>query len=187
PSYFVEMERIPLTPNGKIDREVLPAPEVKPQEVYAAPRDEIEEKLVEIWTGVLGRKTSPGDPPSEVDGYPKIGINDNFFELGGHSLKATMLAALIQRTLGADIPLGDIFKTPTIRQLARFIKDAVREQYTAIKPIENREYYALSSAQKRLYFLQQTDKTTSAYNMPFAHVVEGSLNLHRLEYTFKSL
>ena len=82
PSYFVPLEKIPLTPNGKIDRKALPKPELKAGEVILAPRDEIERKLVELWSEVLDRPSSS---------MQSIGIDDNFFQLGGHSLKATIL------------------------------------------------------------------------------------------------
>ena len=72
PSYFVQIDKIPLTPNGKIDRKALPEPEVKSGKEYVAPRDVIEEKLAGIWSEVLNVEQS------------SIGIDDNFFELGGH-------------------------------------------------------------------------------------------------------
>ncbi|NIM14494.1 MAG: amino acid adenylation domain-containing protein, partial [Candidatus Aminicenantes bacterium] len=104
PACFVALDKIPLTPNGKVDRKALPKPEVEGRSEYIAPRDEVEKKLVEIWREVLGL----GDNTS-------IGIEDNFFDLGGHSLKATILAAKIHRELDIEIPLTEIFKSPTIR------------------------------------------------------------------------
>jgi len=85
PTYFVHLDTIPLTASGKKDRKLLPDPEVKSREKYIAPRDEIEKKLVEIWSDVL-------DIP-QTD----IGIDSNFFELGGHSLKATVLITRIHK------------------------------------------------------------------------------------------
>ncbi|HLP59674.1 MAG TPA: amino acid adenylation domain-containing protein, partial [Candidatus Deferrimicrobium sp.] len=81
PLHFVRLEKIPLTPSGKMDRKALPAPKVKEIAAYVAPRNEIEMKLAEIWAGILGRNLA----------LDRIGIDDNFFQLGGHSLKATML------------------------------------------------------------------------------------------------
>ncbi|NIM13070.1 MAG: amino acid adenylation domain-containing protein, partial [Candidatus Aminicenantes bacterium] len=104
PSHFVALDKLPLTSNGKIDRKALPKPEARTESEYIAPRNEIEKKLVEIWREVLGL----GDDTS-------IGIEDNFFDLGGHSLKATILAAKIHRELDIEIPLTEIFKSPTIR------------------------------------------------------------------------
>ncbi|MCP4153445.1 MAG: non-ribosomal peptide synthetase, partial [bacterium] len=88
PSYFIEMEKIPLTPNGKIDRKTLAGIDVsgfKTERNYSAPRNRTEERLSEIWTDILG---------VEQRG---IGINDNFFDIGGHSLRATVMAARIHK------------------------------------------------------------------------------------------
>jgi amino acid adenylation domain-containing protein len=114
PSYFMQLEKIPLTPNGKIDRKALPAPGLK-QEEYIAPRNDIEEKLVEIWAEVMGIEKE------------EIGIDNNFFRLGGHSLKATTAMSHINRELGVRVPLVELFKTPTIRQLGEYINSVKGE------------------------------------------------------------
>jgi amino acid adenylation domain-containing protein len=100
PSYFVSLEKIPLTPNGKVDKKGLPAPDgdVKIETEYAAPRDEVETLLVQIWQEVLGVK--------------KIGIHDNFFELGGHSLNAIRLESEFEK-IGFQIEDTIIFDHPT--------------------------------------------------------------------------
>jgi amino acid adenylation domain-containing protein len=128
PSYFVRMEKIPLTPSGKVDRGALPEPGLKADGSYTAPRDEIEKKLVEIWSGVLG---------SEKE---KIGINDNFFHLGGHSLKAMLLVSRIHKELKVNVPLPEIFKTSHIRGLARYIKNSTGDKYAPIEALEKKEY-----------------------------------------------
>ncbi|MCX6584301.1 MAG: non-ribosomal peptide synthetase, partial [Candidatus Aminicenantes bacterium] len=143
PTYFVRLEHMPLTPSGKVDRMHLPEPEIEDVCSYAAPRDKIEEKLAEIWAVILGRDIS----------QDRIGIDDNFFRLGGHSLKASSLAAMIHKTFNIKIPLVEIFKRPTIRGLFEYLNEAVGEKYILIEPVEEKEYYILSSAQKRLYFL----------------------------------
>jgi acyl carrier protein len=110
PSYFVQMEKIPLTPNGKLDCKALPGPKLEIDKEYEAPRDKVEEKLVDIWAEVLGiEKEIPG-------------INSNFFELGGHSLRATILVSKIKKNFNVNIPLIEIFKTPTIKAIASLIK-----------------------------------------------------------------
>ncbi|MGE5343973.1 MAG: amino acid adenylation domain-containing protein [Candidatus Omnitrophota bacterium] len=110
PSFFVSMEQIPLTPNGKVDRKRLPEPELKAGKSYIGPEDEIEEKLVHIWGEIL---TQP---------YSIIGIDDDFFELGGHSLKATLMASKIHKEIGVKMELAWIIKQPTIRGIASLIK-----------------------------------------------------------------
>ncbi|MCP5108403.1 MAG: AMP-binding protein, partial [bacterium] len=109
PRYFVFLEQFPLTANGKVDRRALPAPDMKPEGNYIAPRNEIEEKLVEIWSNVL------------VIEKNIIGIDSNFFELGGHSLKATILVVKLHKEFDVKIPIAKLFNTPTIRELASLI------------------------------------------------------------------
>jgi thioesterase domain-containing protein/acyl carrier protein len=112
PSYFIQLEQLPLTPNGKIDKKALSrlgkdGLELKSGVEYTPPRDETEEHLISIWKNVLG--------------IEKISINDNFFHLGGHSLKAMRLTAEISQKTGKEIPLAQIYQTPTIAQLAEFM------------------------------------------------------------------
>jgi acyl carrier protein len=175
PFYFVQLEKIPLTANGKIDRKALPAPEIKVGENYAAPRDEIEEKLVKIWAEVLNLYDA------------SIGIDDNFFELGGHSLKATILVSKIHKALNVRLPLEGIFLTPTIRRLAQYVKKLAKERYSAIAPVEKKEYYELSSAQKRVYIYNQGDQRGTGYNMLWVVFMEGALEKEKLEKAFKKL
>jgi thioesterase domain-containing protein/acyl carrier protein len=117
PSYFVQLEKIPLTPNGKIDRNALPIPALKTRENHTVPRDAIEKQLAAIWSGILCRDASHA---SQM--YESIGINDNFFELGGHSLKATAMIVKIQKEFHINLSLAQVFNTPTIQQLAEYIK-----------------------------------------------------------------
>jgi amino acid adenylation domain-containing protein len=173
PSYFVLLEKIPLAPNGKIDRKALPEPLFKVEENYAAPGDAVEEKLVEIWREVL----TPA-------GHSQIGIDDNFFQLGGQSLKAIVMAAKIHKEFNVRLPLAEIFKTLTIRGLSGGIKELAQDKYAAIEPIEKKEFYKLSSAQKRLYISQQMDLSSTAYNMPGIFILEGKLNRKQLENVF---
>jgi tyrocidine synthetase-3 len=174
PSFFISLERIPLTPNGKVDHRALPGPEIKTGEDYAAPRDEIEEKLAAIWAEVLDLKRA-------------VGIDDNFFHLGGHSLKAAVSVSRIHRVMGARVPLVQIFKTPTVRGLARCISETASDRFAHIDPVEEKEYYPVSSAQKRLYILQQSDRANTSYNMPLAFVLSGAANIDRLSDTFRNL
>ncbi|MCW9096450.1 MAG: amino acid adenylation domain-containing protein, partial [Ignavibacteriaceae bacterium] len=112
PSFFVRMDEFPLTPNKKIDRKALPAPdvsEVSTAEKYVPPRDELERELASIWQKILGVKA--------------IGINDNFFDLGGHSLLAAQLFAQIEKRMGKNLPLALLFQAPTIAQLAEAVRN----------------------------------------------------------------
>ncbi|HLP45176.1 MAG TPA: amino acid adenylation domain-containing protein [Candidatus Kapabacteria bacterium] len=182
PSHFVPLEKIPLTPNGKLDRKALPKPELKAGDSYIAPRNEIEKKLVEIWSDVLSR-----DELHAMQVKTSIGIDDNFFHLGGHSLKATVLVSKIHKEFQVNVPLSEIFKTPTIRGEANYIKSAMKDKYISIEPVEKKEYYSLSSAQKRLYILHQMDRQRVSYNIPFFSVFAGEIDKDKLQSIFKQL
>ncbi len=176
PSYFVFMEKLPLTPNGKVNWRAFPEPEIVASgDEYTAPRDEVEEKLVEIWSEVLGIEKKI------------ISIHSDFFELGGHSLKATLLISKIHKELNAKIPLPRIFESPSITSLSAYIKGLKKNQHESIPVVEKREYYTLSSAQKRLYILQQMELESTSYNMPIVMPWRGDVEKEKLEEIFKKL
>lgn len=186
PSFFVVLEKLPLTPNRKIDRNALPAPNFKLRTPYVAPRDKLEEKLAGIWSEILGNEgglepASPGQSP------PAIGIDDHFFQMGGHSLKATILLSRIHKEFNVKAYLGQLFKQPTIRGLSKLIKGAMAHMYAAIKPVEKKEFYEISSAQKRLYIIQQMKPSSTAYNIRNVISLEHEPDLEELENTFKQL
>lgn len=103
------MESLPMTPNGKIDREQLPAPEVIRDIPQSIPQDELELRLVKIWERLFDIRP--------------IGIKDNFFDLGGYSLLAVRLIAQIENTMGVKIPLATLLKAPTIEESADVLRD----------------------------------------------------------------
>jgi amino acid adenylation domain-containing protein/non-ribosomal peptide synthase protein (TIGR01720 family) len=108
PSAFVLLDEMPLTPNGKINRRALPAPEISRPELdggYVAPRNDIEVALVDLWQEVLG--------------INEVGVSDNFFDLGGHSLKATRLLSKVRSIFRTQLPLSVVFEAVTIEALAR--------------------------------------------------------------------
>ncbi|MGV6936755.1 non-ribosomal peptide synthetase [Paenibacillus sp. CMM36] len=115
PSYFVQLEKLPLSANGKVDRNALPAPDgnINTGVDYAAPFGEIEEKLVLIWSQILG--------------VQKIGVNDNFFELGGDSLKATNLVSRVHKEFDIEFALKEVFMGPTISAIAKSIKNRLND------------------------------------------------------------
>ncbi|UCH98493.1 MAG: amino acid adenylation domain-containing protein [Candidatus Aminicenantes bacterium] len=176
PSYFVILDKMPLTSTGKIDRRVLPGPvpEVRLGE-RAAPLEETEQKVANLWAEVLG---IPKD---------KVDIHTNFFESGGHSLKAVVLISKIHKELYAKLPLITIFKAPTIYGLARYIKSVKIDKYAFIEAVEKKEYYVLSSTQRRLYFLWQMEKGTVSYNLPLVTIVNGKLARYRFEEVVRRL
>jgi amino acid adenylation domain-containing protein len=170
PSHFVQLDQIPLTSNNKIDREALPGPGTGERgEEYSAPKDAVEEKLVEIWADVLNLDRA------------NIGIDVNFFEIGGHSLKATTMISKIHKELNARIPLTEVFTTPTIKGLSGYIRGIVKDTCTSIEFTEEKEYYPLSAAQRRLYSLQHLNEQATGYNMPSIVGLAGNLRKEKME------
>ncbi len=174
PSYFVQLDAMPLTPNGKVDRRALPEPEGRQAGTdYVAPRTPLEAELAAIWQDVLG--------------VEQAGVQDNFFELGGHSLRATTLVSRIHKALDIVLPLAEVFQAPTIEAMAKVIEGMDKAAYVSIPQAEPREVYPVSSAQKRLYILQQMEEASTSYNMPGVFQLEGSIDLERFEAAFRTL
>ncbi|MEK3793106.1 amino acid adenylation domain-containing protein [Paenibacillus sp. FSL R7-0204] len=177
PSYVVELERIPLTANGKIDRKALPEPRglMEAGRKYVAPRSETEAKLAEIWQEVLGISQP-------------VGIHDNFFELGGHSLKTAQLVLRIQKQFNANVPLTEMFAGPTVEELAGYLESAaVKERYESIGKAEPRDWYPASPAQQRMYLVSQLDPGGMSYNVPHALEITGELDVQRLRESLNLL
>jgi amino acid adenylation domain-containing protein len=179
PSFFVYIDQIPLTPNGKIDRKALPTVDVTFRNLteYVAPRTAIEEELLLMWRDVL-----------KMD---QIGVNDNFFLLGGHSLLATQVISRIRHHYKIDIPLKAIFEQPTIGTLSEKVEYLTNEKILSFIPpitVQSREnIIPLSFAQARLWFLDQLLPLAALYNMPFAFMLEGKLEIDALEKAFNTL
>lgn len=114
PSLFVQLDSLPLSPNGKLDRGALPPPRARAaaigSDAHVAPQTTLEKSLAAIWTEVL-----------HVD---QIGIHDNFFDFGGHSLLAAQLVARIRSVCQVELPLRQFFEGPTIESMARYLADA---------------------------------------------------------------
>ncbi|UCH94518.1 MAG: amino acid adenylation domain-containing protein, partial [Candidatus Aminicenantes bacterium] len=177
PSYFILLEQIPLNPNGKVDKKALPEPDRKePGQDYIAPRNRVEKKLVKIWSEVLGVERD------------KISINTNFFEWGGHSLKVTSMVSKIHKELNVKIPFVEAFTNPTVTALARYIKEkGSQDKYKSIEPTEKKEYYTLSSPQRRFYLLQQVNMGNTTYNMSQTLDLGPTFDEKRLAVIFKKL
>ena len=175
PTQIVQVPEIPLTPNGKVDRKRLIGLEIEAGGEYVAPADDIEAALVRIWADVLDLETAG------------IGVEDDFFQLGGHSLKATILISRLQVEFKVEYPFHRFFAGPTVRAMGRFIKSTVKTVFAAVRPAEKREYYPLSSAQKRLFFLDRLENVGTTYHMPAILKVEGEIERRRLEQTFRVL
>jgi amino acid adenylation domain-containing protein len=176
PSYFTLIEKIPLSANGKLDRKALPEPfSSEGTAEICRPSTPIQERLARIWSEVLGIQQE------------KISIDDNFFEIGGHSLKATILGAKIHKEFKIKLSLIDLFKAPTIRGTADNIRTSTKMEYFSVEPLEMKEYYPLSSAQERLFFLKQLVQTSLNYNSTMIYLVRGKIQKEKLASIFHQL
>jgi amino acid adenylation domain-containing protein len=177
PAAFVVLQALPHTPNGKLDRRSLPAPEPGGPDgaasSAAAPGDPVEEILAAIWAEVLG--------------LGRVGVHDNFFTLGGHSLLAVQVVSRIREALGAEMPLRDLFEAPTVAELARRVRAAQRQGFVPILPAARTGDLPLSFAQQRLWLLDQLDPGSPAYNVPLAVRLTGALPVDLLERIFAEI
>ena len=173
PQAFVFLESLPLTTNRKVDRRALPAPNLEGdrRDQYVAPRNGIEEMLVQIWTEVLK--------------VGQVGIYDNFFEIGGHSLLATQLVSRVRSLFKIELPLRSLFAAATVAELAHLIGQLQQQNLTlTVPPILPRTKdgeLPLSFAQQRLWFLDQLQPNSALYNIPMVLRLQGNLNQGALE------
>ena len=180
PSSFVCLASLPITPSGKLDRKALPAPERRSLDAeYVAPRDAVEQSLADIW--------------SEVLGIERIGIHDNFFAFGGHSLSATQVVARTCAVLRVDLPLRDLFNMPTIADLAARVAvlrtGRSNRSYQTPTRIDRPAlvHLPLSFAQERMWFLEQLQGESVAYNVPYALRLQGSLDVESLRKALEAI
>ncbi|WP_249643969.1 amino acid adenylation domain-containing protein [Nocardia sputi] len=168
PSALMELDELPLSANGKIDRKALPAPVFGPRSIrpIAEPRTEVERVLAGIFAEVLDTE---------------IGIQDNFFDMGGNSLIAARAVARINAALGTALSIRDLFEAATIDALTqRFAMQTTDASSPRLAPAERPERIPLSQAQQRLWILNRFSEHAAAYNMPLAVAVEGPLDVAAL-------
>ncbi|WP_143187463.1 non-ribosomal peptide synthetase, partial [Xenorhabdus eapokensis] len=176
PSAFVTLDTFPLTPNGKLDRQALPVPDLSAVVVrgYEAPIGEIEIALAQIWQALLGLE--------------QVGRHDHFFELGGHSLLATQLTTRVRQLLAKELPLQQLFEQPVLMDLAQTLTNTSTTTQVTIPVVDHSQSLPLSFAQQRLWFLGQLDPAASlAYHIPVALRLTGQLSRHVLTRAFDHL
>jgi hypothetical protein len=167
PQHFVRLDSIPLLPNGKINRALLPSPlaAISIGDVpHAPPRNEFEQRV--------------GKAMEETLALPSIGIHDDFFALGGHSLLAAQLTARLNREFGVALSLRSIFDTPNAAGLAAAVVAQLEsEEIFRPAPVPHRENQTqaqLSLMQERLWLLEKLHPGRVAYNTPSAHRLRGA-------------
>ncbi|MBD7913256.1 condensation domain-containing protein, partial [Clostridium cibarium] len=187
PSFLMRLEKMPLTPNGKIDKKALPKAEVEISTNYIEPRNHIEKSLSDIW--------------SEIIGVKKIGLRDDFFELGGHSLKAINIVYKINKEFNINIQVQDVFEKTTIEAMGLYLQELLISSNEAATTFENGEevnfkeiqkaeiksHYEVSLAQNMMYIINQINTSSYNYNVPTAYLVEGKLDKEKLENVVRQL
>ncbi|WP_024802856.1 non-ribosomal peptide synthetase [Nocardia sp. BMG51109] len=153
PAVVMVVESVPLTANGKVDRQGLPIPEFASPVEYRAPGSEQERVLAELFAEVLGRD--------------RVGVDDGFFALGGHSLLATRLVSRIRAVLGVEVPIRTIFDAPTVAQLVTRLDAGVRVR-PMLSARRRPDVVPLSFAQRRLWFIHRLEGPSATYNMALA-------------------
>ena len=178
PAHLVKLDTFPLTPNGKVDRKALPAPDLDGAggSTYVAPRSVTEELLAGIWADILGLE--------------RVGVRDHFFELGGHSLLATQVVSRIRSAFQIELPLRAAFECPTVADLAATV-DRVRaegngRQVPALTAGRREGPAPLSFAQQRLWFLAQLEPESWLYNLSFGLRLRGPLDVDALRRSFEA-
>jgi amino acid adenylation domain-containing protein len=169
PVAYVQLERLPLTANGKLDRGALPAPEgaAFAQREYAEPQGGLERELAQIW--------------SELLGVERVGRQDHFFELGGHSLLAVQLMARVRQRLGLEVSLQGLFAQPVLQQFAHVVSQGQRSQLPPLQAMERPKLLPLSFAQQRLWFIAQDEMAEAAYHIPARLGLRGRLDRSALQ------
>ncbi|GIG87190.1 non-ribosomal peptide synthetase [Plantactinospora endophytica] len=173
PAALVPLDRLPLTVNGKLDVAALPAPTVRTGAASRPPASTAEKTLCTLFAELLG--------------VPEIGVEDNFFDLGGHSLLAIRLVSRARVALGAELSIRDLFEAPTVAELAARIGGADQDGTAgdgggriALVRAERPAELPLSSAQQRLWMIQQLAPESAAYNFPIAVRLRGALDVAAL-------
>jgi acyl carrier protein len=177
PQVLVQLERLPLTANGKVDRRALPAVEdVREETEIVSAQTPVEEMLAGIW--------------SEVLGVP-VGVADDFFELGGHSLLATQVMSRVREAFGVEVGLRELFERPTVKELGQSIERELRQDAGVPAPpitsVGRDRELPLSFAQQRLWFIDQMEPGNNFYNMPAAIKLTGTLDVEALERTLTEI
>ncbi|MFE9582023.1 non-ribosomal peptide synthase/polyketide synthase [Nocardia sp. NPDC006044] len=173
PSAFVVLDALPLNVNGKLDRKALPEPEFEAL-VFRAPSTPIEEIVASVYAEVLG--------------VERVGADDDFFALGGNSLLATQVAARIGAALDSRVPVRALFEASTVAGLAVKVEHTTTEHTRNPLVAQPRpDHIPLSSAQQRMWFLNQFDTSAAVYNIPAAIRLSGDLDVDALQQAVADL
>ncbi|WP_426109355.1 amino acid adenylation domain-containing protein [Pseudomonas sp. TWR1-1-4] len=177
PAHLIFLERMPLNPNGKLDRQALPKPDAsQSQQVWVAPVTELEQQVAAVWADILGAE--------------RVGLTDHFFEMGGHSLLAMQVVSRLRHALGREVPLKLMFEQPRLEGFAatlHALEAPEGEQAPPLLAVGREHPLPLSYAQERQWFLWQLDPDSAAYHIPSALRLKGALDVSALQRSFEAL
>ncbi|MFE3346968.1 non-ribosomal peptide synthase/polyketide synthase [Rhodococcus sp. NPDC059179] len=175
PSVVVLLDEIPLTPVGKLDRAALPLPQLGSGVEFRAPVTPIEQAVADVFAAVLGAS--------------RVGLDDDFFDLGGNSLIATQVTSRINAALETRIGVRELFEAPTVAGLALAVETlgADGRDRPALTAGPRPDRIPLSLAQQRMWFLNQFDTTSPAYNIPLAIRLSGALDTEALDLAVRDV
>ena len=176
PAHLIFLERMPLNPNGKLDRQALPKPDASvEQQDWRVPVTPLQQQVAAIWAAILGAE--------------RVGLNQHFFELGGHSLLAMQVVSRIRQTLSLEVPLKAVFEHPRLEAFvaAMQAQESPSPTAPALLSAGRVQPLPLSYAQERQWFLWQLEPHSAAYHIPSALRLKGQLDLAALQRSFDSL
>ncbi|MBD8767905.1 amino acid adenylation domain-containing protein, partial [Pseudomonas fluorescens] len=176
PAHLIYLERMPLNPNGKLDRQALPKPDANAaQQDWQAPVTALQQQIAAIWADILGADN--------------VGLNQHFFELGGHSLLAMQVVSRIRQTLQREVPLKALFEHPRLDAFVATLQaqDSLAPSAPPLLPVGREQALPLSYAQERQWFLWQLEPHSAAYHIPSALRLKGQLDLGALQRSFDAL
>ena len=176
PSALVHLDKLPLTINGKLDRKALPDPKFTQEESYVAPRSELEQQICQIWAETLGL---PQD---------QVGIRDNFFRLGGNSILAIKLVNRLNKKLNNNVSVSVLFKQNTIEKLSRYLEHTSEDEIVIDQSkVSQVGEQILSFAQERLWFIEQYEGGTNAYNVPIVFKLTQNAQVELVARSIKGI
>ena len=175
PTILVHLEQLPLTMNGKLNEEALPEPKLTQSKLYIAPRNELETKVCQIWEQVLGLAPDT------------VGIQDDFFRLGGDSILTIKVLNRINQILNLSINLSALFKYSSVEKFVNHLKHDTEETLIPKAKVIHPEEHPLSFAQERLWFINEYEGGTNAYNIPMVFKLKDGISLERLEKAIKEI
>jgi fengycin family lipopeptide synthetase D len=174
PTYWMKLDQLPLTANGKVDKKALPTPQRRHDDAEKRqPVTATERRLIQLWQEVLN--------------IPSIGVEDHFFHLGGHSLKANQLLLRIRKTFAVHLTFQDCFTYPTVKKMAAYIEQIEQTTEEALVCDGEQSIYPLSSEQKRMYVMQQFKEIGTTYHTPAAWLLKGTVDEERLRQTMQKI